>query len=370
MASSSTMPKQLRELLQQQQEPFILEFYLLEKGFSRNNLNSEAGLISEFGFRCCSSDSRSILKKKKKKKKRLAIWGLNNRRKVIPSCSKIVKSVFNRSFFVFDTKNQKMKNPASVDRNSSVRELGGSNREAAEPDGFSSTSDTTAFHSCSGTDIEDEPSSSQNESSLATADSCPSQEKEANTDRKLKWRSREGNKELSPLSVLEEMPSIEDSPVHDNRHRNAKTRNFILAVPFYKFPVQSSMDEPPPSSQYLTANRVLQQSKQLLFDWVKELVETRAWKDGTRRQLLEFLGPEELGKLLCEDQRTWSKLSRNKTNTAEMLHSVAEWSDFEPEMREIGGEIGDFILEDISQEIVADMMSLLNQIHGQLLRNV
>ncbi|GMQ08538.1 hypothetical protein CsSME_00052219 [Camellia sinensis var. sinensis] len=76
---ASSMPKQLGELLQEQQEPLILELYLFEKGHLRNNFNSETN------FHCCFGNPSSFLK-------RSASWGgLSKRRKAIPSCSKIVK---------------------------------------------------------------------------------------------------------------------------------------------------------------------------------------------------------------------------------------------------------------------------------------
>ncbi|GMP24870.1 hypothetical protein CsSME_00001991 [Camellia sinensis var. sinensis] len=59
---ASSMPKQLGELLQEQQEPFILELYLFEKGYLRNNFNSETN------FHCCFGNPSSFLK-------RSASWG-------------------------------------------------------------------------------------------------------------------------------------------------------------------------------------------------------------------------------------------------------------------------------------------------------
>ena len=129
------------------------------------------------------------------------------------------------------------------------------------------------------------------------------------------------------------------------------------------------MDEPKgsdPSSQYIIDERALQQSKQLLFDCVRELVEIGGWKNGRRQQLEEFPRPEEHVKLLCGDIRTWSKLSGNETNTTQLLNSdlaasFGEQSDFETQTRVISAEIGDAILEDVNREIVVDMIALVEQ---------
>ncbi|XAR61992.1 hypothetical protein NMG60_11016561 [Bertholletia excelsa] len=72
------MPKQLGELLREQQEPFVLEAYLLDRGFSRKELSS----------RSFSGNSKSFLT-------RSASLNLN-KKSVIPSCSKIVKAVLNK----------------------------------------------------------------------------------------------------------------------------------------------------------------------------------------------------------------------------------------------------------------------------------
>ncbi|CAL5385556.1 unnamed protein product [Camellia sinensis] len=376
---ASSMPKQLGELLQEKQEPFILELYLFEKGYVRNNFNSETS------FHCCSGNPSRFLK-------RSACWGdLSKRKKAIPSCSKNVKLLFNK---IVSISNHKLRNSVSGERKSSVGETSRSNQQTAESDRFSSAGSTTVYNSCSEIDIEDGPNSLQTDGIAFKLGNVP-QEKEVEilsrngkmlvklvphkVNRLLQIESFNGdagktiNKELSPVSVLEKITSNEDSPVHDNRNQNAK-------IPFSKFIVQTSRDEPSctsgltasqllsrsdPSSQYLETKRVLQQSKQLLFDFVRGMVETHAWKARARQCFLEFPGPEELGKLLCEDMRNWSKLSGNESNTTQLMNSefaasAAEWSEFGPQVKEIGSEIGDAILEDIiNNEIVVDMIELV-----------
>ncbi|XP_047983485.1 uncharacterized protein LOC125224169 isoform X2 [Salvia hispanica] len=95
------MPKLLGEFLQEQQEPFALEVYLLERGFAR-----------------CS------LKKR--------------RRQAIPNCSEVVRAVFSR--ILLHNNRKKIKNPRKND-------------DKNHDDEFSST---TFYSSCS--DLEDERS--------------------------------------------------------------------------------------------------------------------------------------------------------------------------------------------------------------------
>ncbi|GMP45543.1 hypothetical protein CsSME_00014038 [Camellia sinensis var. sinensis] len=175
---ASSMPKQLGELLQEKQEPFILELYLFEKGYVRNNFNSETS------FHCCSGNPSRFLK-------RSACWGdLSKRKKAIPSCSKNVKLLFNK---IVSISNHKLRNSVSGERKSSVGETSRSNQQTAESDRFSSAGSTTVYNSCSEIDIEDGPNSLQTDCIAFKLGNVP-QEKEIITDRKLQWRCREDNK--------------------------------------------------------------------------------------------------------------------------------------------------------------------------------
>ncbi|KAI8550113.1 hypothetical protein RHMOL_Rhmol06G0079200 [Rhododendron molle] len=323
--------KQLGELLQEQQEPFILEIYLHEKGYLKKS----------------------------------ASWGPKNKiRKVIPSCSKIViKAVFKKLVESFRNTQKARINSASGDGNHSDQEIGRrSDQYTADSERFSSASGTTLFHSSSGSDTEGRTGSPQPHSgNLVEA-------KEIETDRRrVPWRCREENsKGLSPVPELEEeAPSHENSQVQNKKQRNAKTKDSILATSFCKLVFELPIDEPSTDtpSQYLTGKRVLQQSKQLLFDCVRELVETHRSEGGRGKEFLENLGPAEIWKILGEDIRTWSKLSGNESNTTQLVHfdfaaSAERWKGFYIEMREIGAVIGDAILEDFSEEIAVDMIEL------------
>ncbi|KAA8528441.1 hypothetical protein F0562_035796 [Nyssa sinensis] len=385
MASTMLEPvaaKQLGQLLQEQQEPFILESHLLEKGCLKNNLNSAVS------FRCCSGNSSKLLKRS------AAGSGGSKSEKLIPYCSKIARHAFNK--LISHQINQKMKNSGSGDGNGdySVTEIGTSNQDVAESDRFSSASSTTVFNSCSDSDgVEDTSSSAPKDQIIwatASANTCealrlvnPPREQEAATDRKLQWRCMEDHKQLSPLSVDNETEQKNPKTKHIV---NSSTSNNIIkhkkdgedskfTVSLYKLLVPSSVEMPSctgiaelgelagsnPSSPYLKSKMVLQKTKQLLFDCVREVVDAHVWKNRRQQHFRELLGPEELEKLLCKNISEWSKLSGDEINRlTQLLHldfvaSLEEWSDFEMQIREIGIKISETILEDISNEIVTDM---------------
>lgn len=116
--------------------------------------------------------------------------------------------------------------------------------------------------------------------------------------------------------------------------------------------------------EFLKSKRVLQQTKQLLFDCVREVVESQAKKERGEQHYRKFLGPEELGKLICERITSWGKQAGDETNTnclldLDFLDSVEEWCAFEQQKREIEFEIGDAILEEIKNEIVTELFDFL-----------
>ncbi|XP_052188639.1 uncharacterized protein LOC127799006 isoform X2 [Diospyros lotus] len=326
--------RQLGDLLKEQQEPFVLEVYLLERGYLRNKLNVGRS------FSCSIGNSSSCLKKS-------VNWGLNDRRKVIPRCSEIVRAVFKKVVAI--STSQRMKNSGNnVDY--TVREIAGIKQEKAESDG----------------------------NRLAITDTCPAfklanllQEKEVLTNTNLQWSFGEDTKQHSPMLVLEGVHLSQDSSIHAIRQENIIKKDSLVAVSLCKFTVKSSTKRASciprfdPCSQQLIAEKTMKQSKQLLFDCVKELVGSRVLDRGNRHTV-KFPGPEELGHLLSGDMRRWCELSANESNTAQLLNldsmaSEAQFHEFKTSMKETVAEIGDAILEDIiSKEIAADMIEIVS----------
>lgn len=311
MASTSLVTKQLGDLLQEQQEPFTLEIYLIERGYSKNKFNLELYTSSKF------------LKNKK----------------IIPICSKAVRALFNKLGYL---------NPRIKDSGTKKRKK--NSQEITEDNTFSSASSKNSFNSCSESDTEDRyilpRKGSQRNGNLLG-------EEEVDTDIKRQRRILEDNMQHSPVSVLEETEFNENSPIH-KRGQSLKTRH-------EEIPSDSIFLDSCKFIEPLKIKLALQQTKQLLFDCVKEIVETRRLKGISQQQFKEFLGAEEIGKVVCENICEWSKQSMHVTNTKQLLDldllaSAEEWSYFELQRKGIGMEIAAAILEDISCEIVMDMV--------------
>lgn len=259
------IPKQLGELLQEQQEPFILDIYLLEKGCLRNRFNSS--LTCRWG----SLNPKCLSKKP-----------ISKRWKIFPKCSKAVKAVFCKLAFVSDR--QKVKKDCGSDIGNNPNSLHKKEDEAKErPHDDTLSSDDISAH---------------------------------------------GNRKQA-IQLPPNEPNCTDYP-----SKNASTK------------------------------RVIHLLKQLAFDCLRELTESQKWKNRRKQNLLQFMGPEEIGELLSEDLRIWSKLSGNERNITKLLDvdfsaSVGEWRNFEPQMMDVSAEIGDAVFEDISKEIVAEMVALV-----------
>ncbi|CAK9143590.1 unnamed protein product [Ilex paraguariensis] len=353
----STMPKQLGELLQEQQEPFTLEAYLLERGY------------------LSSSNSTKFLK-------RPVISGITKRKKVVQNCSKIVKVVFNKLLSI----DSKLKRKNCGSDHVSVTEKSMNSKEIAEEDKFSSASSTTVFNSCSQSEVEDAYDLSEEEHISATPKTCHAlkpgkREEEVATEREFQWYRVEDSKQPSPVSVLDDIQFDEvrqnATKIEEESLKTCKKEvdESIFSVSVSNLSFHSSSKRPNPScvgelqelvvsnhsSQYTKNKRFLQQSKQLLFDCMREVVESHRGKDNRSLQFQQFLGPEELWNLLYENIWTWSRLSIDETNIAHLLNldfldSSEKWSDLEQQRREIGEQIGDTILEDITNEIVMDLI--------------
>ncbi|EYU34169.1 hypothetical protein MIMGU_mgv1a024445mg, partial [Erythranthe guttata] len=138
------MPKLLVEFLQEQQEPFALDNYLLERGYSKGSTTS------------------STLRNSARFLKKSASLGLRKRREIVPKCSEFVRAVCGRFVVLHNlATNHNIKNRGNNGgrRNSNTREK----QHANEEDKYylSSTSGTTVFDSCSESDVGDDAQCSQ-----------------------------------------------------------------------------------------------------------------------------------------------------------------------------------------------------------------
>ncbi|XP_065847063.1 uncharacterized protein [Euphorbia lathyris] len=307
------MAKQLKQLLQEKQEPFVLELYLLEKGYLRNTFNS---------------------------------IDLKRTQKDIPKCSKLLRAVYNQLISLNDRLKIKTSNPRDV---------------AETPDlGRLSSQETST--------------SQQRKMTIRVT--------EVVTDRKLPCQWLDESRQLSPVSVLEEVVSNRDSPspAPNNGRRKLSsikqkkvTEDSILSASLWKILYQSGRQKStlpggPAEIQELVhsegnskSEKDLQQTRQLLFDCVREIVETQENKRQQQQQQTQYLATQEFGKLIEEKIKCWGKQHGEESRLAclfelEFRNSAHEWIGYKPHARKIGRDTGDAILDEIMNEIVMDML--------------
>ncbi|PPD70120.1 hypothetical protein GOBAR_DD32993 [Gossypium barbadense] len=274
--ASRTIPskpaRQLGELLEEQQEPFILEVYLSEKGCGAKNLTPIHGGSTK-----------------------------NKTKKGIPKhIPKVLKLIPCNKFFT----------------SKGLRRTNNPNDEDGKTDTFSCSA---LCNSSSDSDIDEEEASSSSMSSKMA-------------EKAVVDTNMEDTKQHSPQSVLEAMSTSTDSE-------------------------QSSG-----SSPFSMSKRVLQQTKQLLLDCVRELVDHNngCMKEGKGKR---YLGSEEIGNVICEKIKGWGKQRGDETNIQEMLEldvieTKQEWEGFEIESykKEMGICIGNAIVEELISDVVMDMI--------------
>lgn len=192
----------------------------------------------------------------------------------------------------------------------------------------------------------------------------------------------EDSQQLSPVSVLEEVPSHEvqqnarirqeenltacPKKVLEDSLSSAPSRELLFHSAIEKSSCTGlqGLNESNPPSQFLKLKRVLQQTKKLLFDCVRDVVETHVRNERGQQHYKEFLGSEELGMLICERIKSWrkqvgDKKKKNYLLDLDFMDSVEEWSDIEKQKTEVEMEIGDAILEEIKNELVTEMIDFL-----------
>lgn len=310
--ASTTAPKTVKKLgqfLEEQQEPFILEIYLSERGCikKKKNLNS-----SKFSTRST---------------------GLNNSIKGVTICSKLLKAAYNKLVPIKDSPRVKNNNDG---------------QEVAEANQFSSACSTTKeFNSCSESEVQ-----LQKDDISFHAHTCWSAENKAASE------LQEQSEQISRVSVLQEENQSRSTI---NQAKNI-TEDSLLSASLWNL---EELVWSKPNSKVFKSKMILQQTKQLLFDCVREVLKTNNENGTDRRQqsCREFMGPEFLGKLMSEKLQAWEKQSGDELNITRLLDfdfqdSVQEWSDFKQQMRDIAFKIGDAILEDIRDQMVTDLVSM------------
>ncbi|XP_004141295.1 uncharacterized protein LOC101203076 isoform X1 [Cucumis sativus] len=342
LIASMTPRSPLRQLLQEQQEPFKLEEYLSERDYySRKSLSRGSGLA------CSGGKLDSIMKFGK------GFMEINTLLK--NSCKKLV--------FI----NRKQQNK-DLGKNGWIFSVGC--KRVAESDNFlSPCSSRKTVHSVSGKDDEETLSStrgrhanSSTSNTFEAPEPCNFQVVKAAAGKKLVSRSMEPRKR-----------SLIRARSNDNRLRNGiplqkkVPEDSILSATLWELLLYSAATEKTsgietaelpelvasnPASQLLISKRVIHQTKQLLFNCVREVVEAQS-KQGSR------IGSEEAGRIICEKEAIVKEANLSNLLFSDYLSSAAEWRDFKPQKQLIGTEIGEFILKEIINEVVKELIDNL-----------
>ncbi|XP_030455346.1 uncharacterized protein LOC115676529 isoform X2 [Syzygium oleosum] len=359
--------KQLGELLQEEQEPFVLEVYLLERWYANRRES----------LRRSSSSGRPTSRKR------------------IVRLSKLLRTLYNK-VASFNEKKRRVKNRERGEETGVADPS--TKQDAAEADRFSLSSDMTTYFSCSENDKEEKPTSSENEH--ASFDPICLQNlnnaEKGVKDSTIQCSIEKDKEQFNHVSATKQSNYL--VPLHhwqqDLQHTpaarqeaNAPTCKIVLPVNITEDSIFSasileilfhcSKDkqgftgteeasqalDSNASCRHLNSKMMLQQTKQLLFDCVKEILETHERKEKAKRHNRVTLGPEEIGQLICDKILAWGRTSGDETSTTELLYSdcldtAEEWEDCVPQNMQISSEVGDAIIEEITNEIVLDMIDL------------
>lgn len=347
MASASTKEgstRRLAELLNEQQEPFVLEIYLLERGYRiRKGLELEDRI-----FGCCSSNKNRIYKNNSNKqylKNYMQFTGIA--RAVL---SKLVWRKGRRT---------KGKGEAAV--------------ESAGRCSSASCSTTLSTNTWSESDTDGEIISME-----SPAKNQNNHEESAPNRLRTQWRFVGENKQCSPVSVLDEIDLLQAIPVYNvtqphertpaksNRFQRKVSDEAILSASLWELLVQfrerpKQQGKRKPFPEYMNSKKALQQNRQLLFDCVREAVEMGSQQKSScsSREKGLKMGPEGIGKIICQNLKVWGKLCADQTNIKQVLKMDLledEWGGFEVWKREIVAEIGNGIIDDITDQIISDMI--------------
>ncbi|KAL2346503.1 hypothetical protein Fmac_000503 [Flemingia macrophylla] len=347
MASTKPKPKatkRLGEFLKEQQEPFILDLYLLERGYSA-----------------------------KPNGKCLGRWPINKLRKdpLFP-LSKLLTTLHKKLLFhnnhtcILIGDSQIINHHLHVDQ--TIHD--------ADRFSFSTPTNSTVYLSCSEIDEDetslspqkDNPSFSPNPFQPSNIRLVQSQQATNNEKNHLICLAGSPAPKSGNISVTHQGVSGMEERVNNCCVLVPKkiTEDSLLSVALWSSLIQSAkrvkcrkelreiLGANPNVCHVLKSRTLLHKAKQLLFDCVRE-ISTNVRRKGCREErcLKPLRGREEVGKITWKRTRELGDVT-NLSNLS--LDSMDEWSELKPQVRHICVEIVDAVLEGETNEIVAEMM--------------
>ncbi|KAG9440640.1 hypothetical protein H6P81_020805 [Aristolochia fimbriata] len=371
MASRSSVrpARQLRELLREQQEPFLLDVYLLEKNYPRKCSDSEAN-----GNDCLKSE-------------RLTGYRSRNRKeKALHKCSAVLRSVLGRFGHGARGERPESRGNCSVDGtfgNSSCSSGVPSETRLREENRVSIASCKTGSGSASeGEDMED-CGTSPTSFTRISAGLRRLELHSFKAQTRNQWRCNQDCKQRSPVSVFEVPTSDHGSPASSHNDSNptsplsSSQLEYLVEKIAQKmslrinsedqdlpgFPSSSSSSS---SSQTITTKMVLKQTKKLLLDCIREAQQNYTKKTRWSTTPHAHTSIPNLENFVCEQILSWADYAATNGKhlaRAYSFNSTSEWLQSEPQIREIGIAISDAIFVQTIDEAVTDMYMYANPSH-------
>ncbi|KAG1341782.1 hypothetical protein COCNU_05G000110 [Cocos nucifera] len=310
--SPSAQGRRLFELLEEQQEPFLLDVYLLENGYSNRILKSQATSM------CWPGSAFQRLQ-------RLRSHGLGRR------CG-FIRCMLTKVLY------------------------GKAVKKALEWDSKAPENGRLSFFDCF-TEVE----SKNHDVEPGGSFSCPrGSGSTKELDGESQWKCMEMVEDLeqhSPVSVLE-LRSCEGTPVHSHNKEEKKSTSSLdsttEALDMFKELLKAAYS--PAFNQFTKSKTVLHQPEQLLLDCVREVEENICASN-------EYLSPEMTQKIINEEILSWEMQKGDLTRISKLIfsdvsNSMREWNRFRSQMREIVIEIEAAIFEEVREEIVSNLLDL------------
>ncbi|TKY74952.1 hypothetical protein E2542_SST03717 [Spatholobus suberectus] len=377
--------KRLGEFLKEQQEPFKLELYLLERGHSTNG---ESG-------------------------KSLERWAINKKREPLFPFSKVLTTLHKKLVFhnhscivirdsdiIHEQVNVSVPNDAeSTDQTTVETDISVPNKAEStdqtieDTDRFSvsTATNSTVYLSCSDIDEDGTSWSPHKDKALFSPNTSQAsnmgvlQSQQATNNEKHNQRCLEGSPvpESRTISVTHGTMNQDVSGMEERMSNccvfvpKRISDDSLLSVALWSSLIQSVKREKcgkelgellganPNVCHVLKSKTLLHKAKQLLFYCVREITINLSRKDCREQGFKQLIrGPDEPGKIKQQRTRALGQVAGNDTNlinllTSDYLDSMDEWSEFKPQGRHICVEVADAVLERVTNEIVAEMIDVL-----------
>ncbi|KAK7840938.1 hypothetical protein CFP56_016092 [Quercus suber] len=342
-ASKPAPAKQLREHLQDQQEPFTMASYLSERRYTKSlNSNNQ------------SVDST-------KNQTRSHHFNINKGRKRILFTTKSLASIM---YKLTPTKNgEELSNCTRSNKDDDISETIRKTWRIEKTNWIFSIKCLNAYRSNNSNVKEHSLHSKRHpvftHASTSVTFNIENLKVKTAADAKFHWMSMEGDMQLSTASLLTEALSNKGSDFITNKEAPSRNTSIPNKRDAGDFMLSASLWEGInwTCSQYRRNKRLLQQRKQLLLHPMKEAEETQGRKGERHKYTDDISELEDMEEIIYKQICSLGKPSGYFMNITHLMNfdlssTSEEWSNFQQLKRKIGMEIGDAIMGEIVEEII------------------